>query len=397
MSRDVDRVGSLRDALRQAGLDALVCALPANVLLLSGYWPVVGTSVAVATRDGGIALLVPEDEQDLAAHGWADEVHTFQPASLDDLRDAAGAVHEPLATAARSLGLTGRRVGYEAGPAFEPASYAALHLYGAGMLEILHRALGTATLVPADDRLATLRSRKTPTEVARIATACGIAGRAFEKGASALRIGLREPEAASRFRAPLGEGVGVENVRRADGFAWCMSGPNAALASRAYARTRDRQLTAGDLVLVHCNSYADGYWTDITRTFCLGDPDDRQRALYDAVFAARSAALAALRPGVKAADVDAAARAVLRGRGFGKAFRHSTGHGVGFAAIDHNALPRLHPASADTLEPGMVFNVEPAVYFDAYGGLRHCDVVTVTADGFTVLTPFQADPAALLI
>src|SRR5207248_3163124 len=129
----------------------------------------------------------------------------------------------------------------------------------------------------------------------------------------------------------------------------------------------------------------------------LGPGDERQGRLYDAVFASRGAALAAIKVGAKAADVDRAAREVLEARGLGRELKHSTGHGVGFAAINHNAPPRLHPKSDDVLEAGMVFNVEPAVYLDGYGGLRHCDVVALTMNGAEVLTPFQAGPAELTV
>lgn len=121
----------------------------------------------------------------------------------------------------------------------------------------------------------------------------------------------------------------------------------------------------------------------------MGEPDTRQQQMFDAVSAARQEALSAIRPGVKAADVDAAARDILKTRGFGPHFKHSTGHGVGFSAIDANAKPRLHPKSEDVLEVGMVFNVEPAIYFDGYGGMRHCDMVLVTDSGAEVLTAFQ--------
>ena len=70
------------------------------------------------------------------------------------------------------------------------------------------------------------------------------------------------------------------------------------------------------------------------------------------------------------------------------AFKHSTGHGVGFAAADPNALPRVHPASPDVLEKGMTFNIEPAIYIEGVGGMRHCDVVACTNVGTNVLTDF---------
>ena len=242
-----------------------------------------------------------------------------------------------------------------------------------------------------------LRASKTPGEVGRIRAACLVAGEAFRVGAGQLRAGLKETEAAAAFRTPLSTlGTGSRGIARGDGFAFCMSGPNSAEAHGAYARSRDRVLRPGDVALIHCNSHGDGYWTDITRTFSLGDPGPR-RTMYDAIFEARAAALDAIRPGVRASEVDRAARDVLRARGFGDQFKHATGHGVGFAAIDPHARPRIHPKSEDVLDVGMVFNVEPAIYLDGDCGLRHCDVVAVTEGGVEVLTPFQARIEELVV
>jgi Xaa-Pro aminopeptidase len=107
-----------------------------------------------------------------------------------------------------------------------------------------------------------------------------------------------------------------------------------------------------------------------------------------AIEEARHAALNAIHPGVLAKRIDEAARSIMKSHGFGSAFKHATGHGVGFAAANANALPRIHPLSPDVLEPGMSFNIEPAAYFDGYGGMRHCDVVAVTSAGAAVLTGF---------
>jgi Xaa-Pro aminopeptidase len=392
MNPEVERSRRLTAALTEAGMDAVVCALPVNVLLLSGYWPVVGTAVAIATRAGAVYVLAPEDEQELATRGWADEVQTFAPGSLAELKGASEAVRGPLCETLKRLGTgRGRVVGYETGECSEPASYVALHLYGGSLQRVLAQAFPFTALVPADGLLAEQRAPLTPVEQTRVRAACHIAERAFLCGARYLRPGLRETEVAAKFRAPLSVlKEADEEIARADGFVFCMSGPNAAKAYAAYQRSRARNLTQGDLALVHCNSYADGYWTDITRTFCLGEPDERARLMYEAVFAARQAALATIRPGASAAAVDAVARQVLAAYGFGAEFKHGLGHGVGFAAIDHNARPRLHPASPDVLETGMVFNIEPAIYIAGYGGLRHCDMVVVTATGVEVLTPFQS-------
>ncbi len=114
--------------------------------------------------------------------------------------------------------------------------------------------------------------------------------------------------------------------------------------------------------------------------------------MHEAIHAARTAALSQIRPGARARNVDLAARDVIAQRGFGGKFKSPTGHGVGFAAVDHNAQPRVHPQSPDVLEVGMVFNVEPGIYIDGYGGMRHCDMVAVTPTGAEVLTDFQISP-----
>jgi len=400
------RMELVREALRRARLDALVCAFPSNVLMLTGYWPVVGTSVAVISQEGRAIAIVPEDEAELAAECWA-EVRTFSPSSLKRLATASERVVEPLGQALRELGVDAKHIGYGDGPASQPASYSAMHIYGGGMGPALRKAAGAAArLSDAEQVIHQLRSVKTEYEIAGVRRACEAAGQAFAEGRRRLgaalasppllKSGLQEVEVAAIFRAPLST-TAPQQEERGDGFVFCMSGPNASQASGAYARSRRRQVRRGDLALVHCNSYVNGYWTDITRTYCIGVPDERKRELYGAVFAAREAALKAIRPGARARDVDAAARSVLEERGHGKEFKHSTGHGVGFGAIDANAIPRLHPKSPDVLEPGMVFNVEPAIYMEGYGGIRHCDVVAVSEAGAEVLTPFQANLTKLTL
>ena len=395
--RDNERVNRICAALKRERLDALVCALPAYVLMNTGYWPVIGTSVCITTADGRQLVVAPEDEEDLANRGWA-EVHTYKPASLDKIESVAHAIGGPLYEAAQAADITGGRIGFERGPASEPASYAGMNLFKGSILTVIHEAIPGATPVPADELLDELAAVKTTREVENIRASCQIAQHAFEHGSMMLHNGLSEAAAATNFRAPLSI-VGLEHqaVARADGFTFCMSGPNSAKASGAYARSRSRKIEQGDLALVHCNSYADGYWTDITRTYSIGEPDDRKMEIYEAVFAARTAALKAIRAGVQASEVDRVAREKLARRGFQKEFKHSTGHGIGFAAISANARPRIHPKSNEILEVGMVFNVEPAVYIEGLGGIRHCDMVVVTKTGAEVLTPFQCAPDDLIL
>lgn len=118
-----ERVAWVAEALQEWRLTALVCTLPENVLMLTGYWPVVGTAVAVATSDG-VSVLAPADEEDLARRGWS-VVRTYYPGSLTELTGPADTVGGPLSTLLREVGATDGAIGYDDGRTFEGSSYAA--------------------------------------------------------------------------------------------------------------------------------------------------------------------------------------------------------------------------------------------------------------------------------
>jgi Xaa-Pro aminopeptidase len=162
------------------------------------------------------------------------------------------------------------------------------------------------------------------------------------------------------------------------------SGPHAALP---HYRAGDRVLTAGDLLVLDFGGVLDGYCCDLTRTVSIGPPSAEAGRLYDAVHAAQAAAIAAVRPGIEASDVDAAARAVLDARGLGEAFGHGTGHGLGLDVHEEPRIGRRRPDAAPVmLAPGMVFTIEPGAYVPGFGGVRIEDDVLVTESGCDLLT-----------
>jgi Xaa-Pro aminopeptidase len=131
-----------------------------------------------------------------------------------------------------------------------------------------------------------------------------------------------------------------------------------------------------------------GYCSDQTRTVWVGAPTNNAWAAYEAVKEAQEAAIAAVRPGISVAEVDAAARKVLRKVGLGRYFTHSTGHGVG---LEIHEAPRVAAGQKDVLKPGMVITIEPGVYFPGKWGVRIEDMVAVTKGGCEVLTPTSKD------
>jgi Xaa-Pro aminopeptidase len=144
-------------------------------------------------------------------------------------------------------------------------------------------------------------------------------------------------------------------------------------------------IPADTLVTIDIGCIVDGYCSDCTRTFAVGNPSDELRAAYDLTLRAQEASLAAVKPGAHGRDIDAVARDLITSEGHGDHFGHGLGHGVG---IEIHEAPRLSRTSEDTLEAGMVVTVEPGVYLPGAGGVRIEDLVVVTADGHEVLTGF---------
>ncbi|HTU40947.1 MAG TPA: Xaa-Pro peptidase family protein [Candidatus Aquilonibacter sp.] len=386
---DSERKDRVMEVAAQSHLDAIICSSPSAVLLLTGYWPVIGASVVVFTPDGEVHVVLPEDEVDLAGRTSGASFIPYQPSTLAALTSPIEALANPLRLLLTKLGLGKGTIGIEVDEGMQPFSYASCVHFRSSLADLLQQLAPEAHYKSCDSALEQMEARKTAKELEAMRRGSDIAAAGFEHATEAIQVGRREAEVAAAVQAAFQASTKAEGVERSYGFFFCMSGPNSATASAAYARTRQREIEAGDLVMIHANTCADGYWTDITRTYTAGAaPSDRQAAMRSAIFEARKAALGAIRPGVPACDVDRAARDVMRAHGFGDAFKHSTGHGVGFAAANANAQPRIHPRSPDVLEEGMTFNVEPAAYFDGYGGMRHCDVVAVTSESPTVFTEF---------
>lgn len=388
MAADPERHQTIVEALAASSFDALVCSSPTEVLLLTGYWPVMGVSVALFSSSGDVCILVPEDETDLAQSTSSARLIPYQPARLDQLTTPAHALRPILESTLQSMKLTRAHIGAELLLQMQPATYSTTVRFNSALEELLIELAPAAKLDDCGAVLEPLKAKKTANELELIGKAAAMAASGFAKSRECARAGVREIEVAAAALYAFETSDAARAAHRHYGFFYCMSGPNSAEASSAYARTRQRTIQDGDLILVHANTCADGYWTDITRTCTAGEEQDRHKQIRTAIEEARQAALSAIRPGARASEVDGAARRVMERHGFGRAFRHSTGHGVGFAAANPNGYPRIHPNSPDVLEEGMTFNVEPAAYFDGYGGMRHCDMVAVTQTGAKVLTEF---------
>ena len=240
---------------------------------------------------------------------------------------------------------------------------------------------GGLALVPRRGLVEALRAVKDAAELEAIRRAGEITSQAYARFAEERFVGRSERELAWQldglFRELGAEGPAFETI--------VASGPNAA---RPHARPTDREVEAGETVVIDAGATVDGYCADCTRTFATGPLSDQLKEAYAATLEGQLAGLEAARAGVTGVDADAAARAEIEAAGLGEKFGHGLGHGVG---LEVHEAPRLSRESSDTLAAGNVVTVEPGVYLEGLGGIRIEDLVVVTEGEPEVLTSFGKD------
>ena len=229
------------------------------------------------------------------------------------------------------------------------------------------------------------RMVKDEDELAVIRSAVNLGAKLFDRALEVMRPGVKESDVAAEMEYAARR-AGAEEMSFSTIIA---SGERSALP---HGRASDKPIKPGGFAVCDFGVILDGYCSDQTRTVWVGNVSEDARVVYEAVLEAQLAAIAAVRPGVSVGEVDGAARKVLRKRGLGRYFTHSTGHGVG---LEIHEAPRLAAGQKAVLQPGMVITIEPGVYFPGKWGVRIEDMVTVTARGCDVLTPTRKDFLAI--
>ncbi len=388
------RAMHLKELFKRRGENyhAILCRLPQNVLMFTGYQPILGNSFCIVSlnerQEVEVRLAVPAAEQDLVPPGAAVEMKTFVEETLDDISDTTHAVRTALGELLRSAWVSERSVvGYEGVSAPIATGYTQVGVPGQATLHLLHTLLLDATLRDATPLLDELAALKTEEELKDIRRCEAVSYQGFVAAREAIHVGATEAEiAAVTTAALLRAGYAASGAHHVQPYVHVMAGPRAANAYRAFNLTSNAAIAKGDTVLVQMEVSINGYWAELTRTFFAGSISDEWRKAQQACVAAQDAALKRICDGASAREVDAAARQVMQQADFGAAFKHGLGHGFGFQAINHAAAPVLHPVSKAVLRSGMVHNMEPAVYLDGKGGFRLNDDVAVREDGNEVLS-----------
>jgi Xaa-Pro aminopeptidase len=355
------RIAAVRDALVGQGVDSLLVSNLTNIRWLTGF---------------------------SGSNGWV--IITQDGATLVTDGRYGGQAARQLASAGAECSVV---IGYS-GPELENHVVAALDAGWLRGFEAAHVSVQqhakwserVEAMVPLSGVVEHARRLKTPAEIERIGSAAGIADRALAEVATLLQPGRTEVEVRNRLETLMREfgadGPSYETIVAA--------GPvNAALP---HHRPTSTPLEAGHTVIIDVGALVDGYHSDMTRSFVVGEPTSLQRELYELVLAAQTAGVAAVRPGLATAELDAVCRSIIADAGYGDWFSHGTGHGVGLLIHED---PFINSTGGYTLQEGDVVTVEPGLYRDGFGGFRVEDLVVVTGDGCRVLTASPKDSPCL--
>ncbi|HKW22766.1 MAG TPA: Xaa-Pro peptidase family protein [Ktedonobacterales bacterium] len=367
------RLARTRAAIAQAGLDGLLITSQYNRRYLTGFTAHDGD----ITESSGWVLVTPNTFGLVAGtfqlSGVEDEI---VPSGVQVLSTDKAAPWSVVAEAIKADGA--KRLGFE-------KDWISYDRYSR-----LNRELGTdAELIPADDMVQMVRAVKDAAEIATMRRAADVADQAFEQLLTEINVGMTEREIATLLEQHM-----IELGASGTSFSTIVAcGPGGA---QPHAVPTDRPVRPGEPLLIDFGCRVDGYCSDTTRTFCIGEPDPKLTELYAIVREAQDAGFKALANGVrKGREVDMAARKVIEDAGYGEQYFHSLGHGIGLAIheLPVTATLRVQTPEADAelakreqLEPNSVISNEPGIYIPGWGGVRLEDMVLVTADGYEIMT-----------
>ncbi|EFO80260.1 peptidase M24 [Oscillochloris trichoides DG-6] len=355
------RLDRLTSALQRYGVAGLVLMPAANLTYLSSltFHPGKRLTLALIPTTGPACMIVPALEANRVA------ATSRVPLRLFPWSDAEGPTEATRLALAAAFGPQRDLV--------LAVEYSALRVME---LRALEAAWPGLQVVDATDLMAELRMVKDAEEVAIMERAAQIVETGLAETIRQIRVGMTERQISRMLSAAIiaagAEGESFENM--------VASGPNGA---NPHHSNGDRVIQPGDLIILDCGARYQGYISDTTRTVAVGEPSAAARQIYELVRAANAAGRAAARPGATPSQIDAATRQVIAAAGYGDAFIHRTGHGIG---IEVHELPNILDGNNTPLVPGTTFTIEPGIYLPGNLGVRIEDDMLITPEGARSLT-----------
>lgn len=356
MSRS--RLARAAGLFRARGLDALLVTSLENLRYLAGFTGSDGALVVSADGEG--RFLTDSRYETQAGQETRDVSVSVYKRKLDGVAEAIKA------SGAARVGFEASQVSVETAEALRAALASARTAAG-----------GAVALEPVPgEAMAPLRMRKDPEELELLRRAAAIAADSLAHTLTLVKAGVREVDLALELEFAM-------RRRGAEHLAFDTIIASGVRSALPHGRASEKRVGSGELVTIDYGARFNGYNSDETWTGVVGEPSAEQRRIFGFVKEAQAAGIAAVKAGVKASDVDAAARRVIDAAGYGRSFGHGTGHGIGLAV--HEA-PGVNTSGTVVLEPGMVITVEPGIYLPGWGGVRLEDMVVVTETGAEVIT-----------
>lgn len=334
-----NRLIRLRQELVKNEVDAIFISQPGNRYYLSGF-------------DGSTGYLLITAKDAILATDFRYYEQVKQQAPLFTLFEVKGRTDEWFPRLLEGHNM--HRMGFES-PNVTFAFYKEL-------TDIVNKKTLDLQLIPLENIVEKLRGVKEPEEIEYIQRAATLGDIAFDSVTTRLKPGITELQLAWELEKTMRE-AGSQSMPFGIIIA---SGPNAALP---HHQPCDRPIGRGEPVVIDMGAKFNNYGSDLTRTICLGKPDDTFRKIYDIVLRAQEAAINGIQAGMNGIQADDLARSIINKAGYGDMFGHGLGHGVGLAT--HDPAPRLSPlASTEALTDGMIFSIEPGIYLPEWGGVR---------------------------
>lgn len=342
------KLAKLRTALEEKGIDALLITNGYNRRYMTGF-----------TGTAGVAIVSKSD-----AVFITDFRYTEQAASqITDFRIVKHekTLIEEVATQVAQMGI--QTLGFEK----EDLTYSSFELYKQAI---------KADLVPVAGFVEKIRLIKTDEEISIIKAACRIADEAYEHIVTYIKPGMTELEVSNELEFFM-------RKRGATSSSFDTIVASGVRSALPHGVASDKVIEVGDFVTLDFGAVYNGYISDTTRTVAVGEPSEQLKEIYQVVLDSQLLALEKVKPGMTGKEADAIARDYIASKGYGEAFGHSLGHGIG---LEVHEGPGLSFRSDIVLEPGMVITIEPGIYLPNIGGVRIEDDALVTENGLEKLT-----------
>lgn len=342
------KLTNLRKQLEKEQIDALLITNPFNRRYMTGFTGTAGV-VLVSAKD---AVFITDFRYTEQAEKEIDGFKIVQHTKTM-IEEVAQQVEE----------MNVETLGFEK----EDCSY--------GLYELYKKEV-KAELKPTSGIIEKLRMVKTADEIAVLKDAAKIADDAFQHILTFIRPGVTELEVSNELEFFMRK----QGATSSSFSIIVASGQRSALP---HGVATDKVIESGDFVTLDFGALYNGYISDITRTIAVGEPSEKLKEIYNIVLAAQELALKEIKPGMTGIEADKIARDYIASKGYGEAFGHSTGHGIG---LEVHEGPGLSSKSTVVLEPNMVVTVEPGIYLPEIGGVRIEDDIIITEEGNERLT-----------